>query len=63
MADIKLRESRPVGRVNVIVDGKMVYSDSEYRGAATWVQRTYNLTDAQTLALYRPYKDDYDSMD
>jgi len=60
--DIKLRESRPIGRVNVIVDGLCVYSHSEYRGAAVYAQNHYGLSDAQTLALYRPYKDDYDSL-
>lgn len=59
---IKLRESRPVGRVRVLDNGKEVYSNSEYALAAQWAQRTYKLTDAETYSLYMQYKDDYDSI-
>lgn len=62
MPDIKFRESRPAGRVNVIVDGTVVFSDREYVGSAEWAQRTYGLTDDQLRALYRSYKDDLDAL-
>lgn len=59
---IKLRESRPVGRVIVYCDNQQVYSNSEYTLAAQWAQRTYNLTDAQMFGIYDAYKADYDSI-
>lgn len=59
---IKLKESRPVGRVRVLDNGKEVHSSSEYRFAAEWTQATYNLSDAEMRSLYAFYKDDYDSI-
>lgn len=60
--DISFRESVPVGRVIVTVDGKDVYSDTEYRGSAEWAQKAYHLTDGELMALYYDYKEDYDSI-
>jgi hypothetical protein len=57
-----LRETVPVGLVQVIVDGKVVHRNLEYRGAAIFVQQHYGLSDDEVMALYRPYKDHYDSL-
>lgn len=44
----------------VYSDGQVAYRHSEYRLAATWAQRAYNLTDDELMAIFREYKDDYD---
>lgn len=62
MPEIKLRESIPVGYVRVLEDDREVFRDREYRSAAEYAQRTYNLSDGETMALYRPYRDDYDAI-
>lgn len=60
--DIKLRESIPVGKVLVIVDGKVVYRSFDYRSAAEWAMAQYNLATSDMHAIYRDYKDDYDDI-
>lgn len=57
---IKFREDFARGQVVVYSDDVVAYQHSEYRGAATWAQRTYNLTDEQLMDIFRDYKDDYD---
>jgi hypothetical protein len=59
-ADLKLRENFDRGVVVLFVDDVPVKSDSEYRGIATYVQRTYRLSDDALMELYRDYRDDYD---
>lgn len=57
---LKLRENFRTGCVEVKIKNTVFHSNREYAGAAGWAQRTYNLSDAETLALYYPYKEDYD---
>lgn len=58
--DMKFREDFQRGTVTLLVDGILVKSDSEYRGIAVYVQRTYGLRDDVLMELYRDYRDDYD---
>ena len=60
--DIKFRESVPVGRVNVIVNGAVVFPSSEYRISSEYAKRRYFLMDETMKDLYRDYKDDYDAI-
>lgn len=60
--NIKFRESRPIGKVNVIVDDSIVFSNAEYATSAKWAQRNYNLSDSQLTSIYRDYKNDYDEI-
>lgn len=57
---IKFREDFERGQVVVYKDDQPVWRHSEYRGAATWAQRAYSLTDEQLMDIYQDYKDDYD---
>jgi predicted GTPase len=58
--DLKLRENFQRGVVVLFVDDVPVKSDREYRGIATYVQRTYRLTDDALMELYQDYREDYD---
>ena len=58
--DLKLREdfSR---RVAVLwVNDVPLKSDPEYRGIASYAQRTYGLSDEALLVLYQDYRANYD---
>lgn len=61
--NIKFRENWNHHTVDVYEGERVVYSGREYRGSAEWAKRKYNLTDPQLMAIYRDYKDDYDSED
>lgn len=56
--NIKFRENLNRYQVDVIVNGQVMYSDPEYRGAAFWAKNRYNLTDVQLRSIYNEYKDD-----
>jgi predicted GTPase len=58
--DLKLRENFQRGVVVLFVDDVPVKSDREYRGIATYVQRTYRLTDDALMELYQDYREAYD---
>lgn len=58
---LNFRENFALGRVQVLLAGGVIYGDREYRGASEWARRRYNLSDAEMLALYEDYKQDYDS--
>lgn len=58
--NIKFRENWRTRQVNVIDNDRVVFAHREYRGAAEWAQKTYSLTDAHLMEIYRDYKDDYD---
>jgi hypothetical protein len=58
---ISLRESDPGGHVCVLANGTEVRRFSEYQRAALYAQRTYNLSDAELMAIYHDYREDYDA--
>lgn len=55
---IKFREDFVRAQVVIYSDDQVVWRHKEYRGAAIWAQRAYNLTDAQMLDIYQDYKED-----
>ena len=61
--NIKFRENHHRFQVDVVFCDQVVYSHSEYRGAAEWAQRNYGLSDPQLLEIYRDYKDECDRLD
>lgn len=60
-ANITLLEDFDECEVVVRVDGKEVFRHEDYSGSAVWAQKQYKLSDAQLIAIYRKYKDDYDA--
>jgi len=61
--NIKFRENLNRYQVDVIVNGQVVYSNNEYRGAAEWAKLRYNLSDRDLEMIYRDYKEDLESDD
>lgn len=61
LSDFKLRENFDKGCVELQLRGKVVFSSGEYRLTATHAQQKYKLSDADLMALYADYKEDYDN--
>lgn len=59
--NIKFRENFANGHVEVIVNDTKVFSHDEYRGSAEWTMKMYRLSDVEMAAIYRDYKEDYDT--
>lgn len=59
--NLKFREDWGHGHVRVINNGIIVYRNRDYRTAAEWAQKKYNLSDSELITLYYDYKEDYDS--
>lgn len=64
---VQLRESRPAGFVRVLVKQETgsfreVYRDVDYKGAAQYVVAKYGYSEADLLALHRPYKNDLEKL-
>lgn len=53
---VTFRESRPSGRVKVLCNKKVVYSNDEYMTAARWAGRVYGLTQEEFHKIYKEYK-------
>lgn len=60
-AHFKLRESEPPGRVILFKNDVPVFSNADYAATAEYAERTYSLSDATLLSMYRDYRKDYDN--
>jgi hypothetical protein len=56
--DYTFRESDPPGRVELRLDGKVIFSHPEYRGTAGHALKVLKMPDWQVMDMYSDYRED-----